>query len=67
MIKTLKALVQHLRDQQHRIVRQATVSSVMFDPTYGPQERNEEIDVVDFDRLLDEIDEFAAFFKEEDC
>ena len=64
MIATLKALVQHLRDQRHRIVRQATVTSVEYDPTYGPRERDEEIDVVDFDALLNEIDEFAGAFKE---
>lgn len=66
MIETLKSLVQHLRDRRHRIVRQATVTSIEYDPTYGPRERNEEIDVVDFDALLDEIDEFAATFQTEE-
>lgn len=66
MIETIKALVQHLRDQRRRIVRQATVTSIEYDPSYGPRERNEEIDVVDFDALLDEIDEFAATFQTEE-
>ena len=64
MIATLKALVQHLRDKRHRIVRKVTVTSVEYDPTYAPWERDEEIDVVDFDALLNEIDEFADTFKE---
>ena len=65
MLETLKALAQHLRDQRYRIVRQATVKHVLYDPTYGPRERSEEVDVVDFDALLNEIDEFAETFKEQ--
>lgn len=65
MLETIKALVQHLRERQHRITRKVTVTSVEYDPTFGPRERNEEVDAVDFDALLTEIDEFAATFQKE--
>ena len=64
MIATLKALVEHLRERRNSIVRTVTVSSTTFDPTFGPQDWNEGIDVIDFDCLLNEIDEFADTFKE---
>ena len=64
MTEMLRALVQHLRGRRHMIARQVTVTSVEYDPTFGPRERNEEIEAVNFDALLDEIDEFATTFQE---
>ena len=65
MLEMIKALVQHLRERRNNIVRTVSVTSTTFDPTFGPREWNEEIDVVDFDALLNEIDEFAETFKEQ--
>lgn len=64
MPEMLKALVEHLRDAKDRIIRTAQVKGVRYDPTFGPQSYSEEVDVVDFDRLLEEIDAFADTFKE---
>ena len=64
MIEILKELVAHLRKHGERITRKVTVTSVEYDPTFGPQERDEEIDAVDFEALLNEIDEFASTFQQ---
>lgn len=61
----LKGLVQHLRNNSYRIVRSETVQTKYYDPTYGLREGTVEIQTVDFDRLLQEIDDFAEKFHDE--
>lgn len=64
MSETLKALVQHLRRNKKNIVETVRFSAKDHDPTYGLVTRSFSIEVVDFDNLLDEIDNFAKTFKE---
>lgn len=56
-----EALLAFLREQRHRIVRRITVATPpTFDPTYGHgSPGSEDIEVVDFEALLDAIDEFG--------
>ena len=62
MKKMLIELVAHLRERRHNIVRTERVCYGDSDPTYGPP-TIAEFEVVDFDALLSEIDEFAKGFK----
>ena len=60
----MKRLVNFLRDQKYKFVRNQDVLVEVYDPTYGLQEpRSETIEVLDFDALLDAIDEFTEGFK----
>lgn len=60
----LKALVQHLRKNKDKVVREVEVKVSNWDPTYGQLDDSiEKTDVVDFDKLLQEIDEFAETFQ----
>lgn len=63
MKQTLLDLADFLRARRHNVVRKVTVVTELSDPTYGPQAGTEDIDVVDFDALLDEIDAFALGFE----
>lgn len=58
----LKALVAALREQ--RPTRTVSVVQRDYDPTFGARETTRDIEVVDFDALMDAIDEFSASFKE---
>lgn len=60
----LRALVRYLRDNRQRIVREVEVVQQVYDPTYGLSEHSTTIDVVDFDALVESIDDFAREFKE---
>ncbi len=61
----LKQLVLWLRLSKGNYVRQITVNASRYDPTYGPSSYAEDIDVIDFDALLQAIDDFAEGFKEQ--
>lgn len=65
MKEMLHALVQHLRSVSHRIVRDVVITDPNggYDPTYGFPELAR-VEVVDFDALLSEIDDFATTFEE---
>lgn len=62
MKEVFKKLAQHLRMRRNSITRTVTVDASYHDPTFGLQERTEDIEVVDFEALCQAIDEFAAEF-----
>lgn len=64
MSNYLKHLVSWLRLHKMGYVRQVTVKTYNYDPTYGAASYSEEMEVIDFDELLRAIDEFADSFKE---
>lgn len=54
---------EHLRTNKSRVVRRVEVLVDVFDPTYGRQDpRTESLEVIDFEALLREIDEFSKSF-----
>ena len=61
----LKQLVLWLRLHKRGYVRQVTVKTYSYDPTYGPSSYAEEVEIIDFEELLRAIDDFADSFKEE--
>lgn len=60
----IRGLVEHLKDNRSQIVRSVDVKGVDYDPTYGPRSTTEQIETVDFDALLNAIDDFAETFKD---
>lgn len=62
MKAALLSLLAHLKERRGDIVRRVSVAHEVFNPTYGPELSHEDIDVVDFDALLDAIDDFARGF-----
>ena len=65
MKATLLSLLEHLRDRRFDIVRRASITYEVHDPTYGSRMCSDDIEVVDFDALLDAIDDFARGFSKE--
>ena len=60
----MKQLIEYLRKAKGRIVTKQEVLVEVYDPTYGLQDpRSMEIEIVDFDALLDAVDRFSAEFK----
>ena len=62
MKELLVGLIAHLRENRRNIVRTEKVYYGESDPTYGPP-TIAEFEVIDFERLLDEMDAFAETFK----
>lgn len=58
----LKKLTQHLRNNKHKFVRTMEFCYTQYDPTYGSNIANKDVDIIDFDALLDQIDQFAEEF-----
>lgn len=65
MVKMLKALLEHLRQNRDALVRDVDVRVETYDPTYGLQDDSRTIEVIDFDQLLNAMDDFAATFKQD--
>lgn len=63
MADFLKALVAHLRDNRGSLVRNVNVVVEFYDPTFGLRHSTDDIEVIDFDALCNEIDRFAEEFK----
>ena len=64
MSSYLKRLVLWLQLHKMSYVRQVTVKTYSYDPTYGPASYAEEVEIIDFDELLQAIDDFADSSKE---
>ena len=61
----MKQLIEYLRKAKGRIVTKQEVLVEVYDPTYGLQDpRSREIEIVDFDALLDAVDRFSTEFKD---
>ena len=60
--KLIQELVDFLRGRRREIVRDVKVKGQVYDPTYGNQSCTQDIEVVDFDSLLKEMDNFAESF-----
>ena len=60
----IKKLVEFLRGRREEIVVSFQFEVREFDPSYGPQTVTKRIEVIDFDALLREMDEFSETFKE---
>jgi hypothetical protein len=59
-----QALVAHLRSKRNLVIEHTDVLEQRHDPTYGEQPPGTTtISTVDFEALLDAIDEFAASFE----
>jgi hypothetical protein len=57
----VKALADFLRKHRHRIVREQSVLEPRWDMTFGEQPpTTATIEVIDFDRLCEAIDEFGG-------
>ena len=65
MTGQLRQMVSYLWEQRSDIVKEKQVMvEGYFDPTYGLQDpRTETIEVIDFDALLNAIDDFARTYK----
>ena len=62
----MKPLLDYLRQARNRIVVRREVLVEIYDPSYGLQNpRSEEIEIIDFDLLLNEIDKFHREFEKE--
>jgi hypothetical protein len=61
----LKNLTEYLRKKKYDIIIAHEISDHTYDPTYGLQTCTKYVEYVDFDKLLDAIDEFSKEFKEE--
>lgn len=60
----LKQLATYLREKRSEIVCRKDVLVEVYDPTHGLQDpRCETIEYVDFDALIEAIDDFAREFK----
>jgi hypothetical protein len=55
-----------LRDKRAQITTRAKVQVVRYDPTYGAQVSEDEIEVIDFEALCSAIDEFGEMLRERD-
>ena len=64
MKSLLKALCERLRARRDNVTKVIKVRGILYDPTYGPSSITETITIIDFDKLLQEIDEFAKEFTE---
>ena len=64
MKSLLKALCERLRVRRDNVTKVIEVRGIFYDPTYGPSSITETITIIDFDKLLQEIDEFAKEFAE---
>lgn len=63
-MKILEQLPEFLRSRRSSIVKSRELLVENWDPTYGKQDPSvETVDVVDFDALMDAIDEFAETFR----
>lgn len=61
----IQGLAAWLNASRHRICRKITVLEPRWDPTYGQLDPAQtEIEVIDFDALLQEIDDFEASFRQ---
>lgn len=58
----LKALIKHLQENRYFIVNDVDVVAEVYDPSYGLSTKTETLSIVDFDKLLIEIDNFAETF-----
>jgi hypothetical protein len=61
----LKKLTQHLRSNKHKFIRTIEMCYTEYDPTYGSHigiMYHKDVDIVDFDALLDAIDAFSEEF-----
>lgn len=57
-------LTEYLRSQRNYIVKTRELLAESWSPTYGPgQPSTETVEVVDFDALMNAIDEFSEKFK----
>lgn len=59
----MSRLTDYLRERRDRFIRRVPVQTVEFDPTFGQQVREQDIEVIDFDALLEEIDKFSETFE----
>ena len=61
----MNQLIEYLRKAKDKIVVKQEVLVEVYDPTYGLQDPvSREIEIVDFDALLDAIDKFSYEFKD---
>lgn len=61
----MSTLTDYLRDKKDKIVREVTVLEPQWSCTYGAQDPKEtSIDIVDFEALLQEIDNFTESLKD---
>lgn len=64
-MNAIKALALHLLENRSSIVREVTVVTEHWSPTFGGSSSSETIDVIDFDSLIREIDEFSMVFRDD--
>jgi hypothetical protein len=62
MKELVKQVTEFLRNRRD-IVKTVAVQVEYFDPTYGAKLNTEHIEVIDFNALLNAIDEFAEEFR----
>lgn len=58
----LQALVKHLQENRRDIVREVDVVAEVYDPTFGLSTKTETLSIIEFDALLNQIDNFAETF-----
>lgn len=63
-MSTLSRLRKYLSENKERIVTRKKVAVNRYSETYGEQPGEEEIEFVDFDKLMNSIDEFTKELKE---
>lgn len=63
MNKFLSSLVNHLTTRKDVIVTKVTVVTECWSPTYGVSPSTEDVELINFDMLLSEIDNFRESFK----
>ena len=63
-MNTLKAFLSFLQENRDRFIQTKRVIIEYDDPTYGGGQRGEFIEIIDFDALCQEIDNFSELFKE---
>lgn len=62
----MKKFIEFLRNKRASIVREVKVLEPRWNPTYGQQDPSEmTLEVIDFDRLLEEMEDFENTFKTE--
>lgn len=65
MKNTIQRLVEHLRLRKYDLVRCVEMRAQEYDPTYGWTTRTISLEVVDFDKLLAEMDAFGEQLRKE--
>ena len=64
MMNTLSALARYLQEHRSEITTHVEVLQEVYDPTYGLQDpRSTYIETINFDALLNAIDDFARTFR----